>query len=219
MAGSPTVTVRTGPRTRFAVKTCAGHEIELQSKKEQSFYVKARNKYLTDNKFTIDSDLRHLDRLLLMEVQMYRWQWQLAAGVDYDMESLEPTDEAALQRSIKETSIQISSLQNDLGLTKAQREKDNEESVGAYLVKLRQRAKQFGVFREKQLGRSLELMNELFALAGSYKRANEGERRKLGFETAEDVVDWIVEVAQPRYQEIDDYFRENEQRHWIRNTA
>jgi hypothetical protein len=214
---SPTVTVRQ-KRKRYKVTTTTGHEIELQSLAEQKFYVAARNKYLSDNKFTVASDMRALDRLLLMEVQMYRWQWQLAAGVDYDLEHLEASDEAALQKAIKETGIQVSQVQNDLGLTKAQRDKDDEDSVGAYLIKLRQRAKEFGVHREKQLGRALELMNECFGLAGAYKRSNAKERGKLGFESAEDIVDWLLEVAQPRFEEIDQHFRENNQKFWTRDA-
>ena len=210
---TPTVTVRS-TRKRYKVRTTTGHEIELQSQGEQKYYVAARDKYLSENIFTVASDLRALDRLLLMEVQLYRWQWQLAAGVDYDLEHLEAGDEAALQKAIKETSLQVSQVQNDLGLTKAQREKDNEDSVGAYLVKLRTRAKEFGVHREKQLGRALELMNETFGIAGAYKRSNEKERQKLGFETAEDIVDWLLEVAQPRYEEIDQHFRQNTQKFW-----
>lgn len=210
---SPSTTIR-GTRKRFKVKTTTGHEIELQTPAEQKYYIGARDKYLTENKFTAASDLRALDRLLLLETQMHRYQWQLAAGVDYDLVDLDAGDEMALQKSIKETGAQISQVQNDLGLTKAQRDKDDEDSVGAYLVKLRQRAKEFGVHREKQLGRSLELMNEAIGIAGAYKRSNEKERRKLGFETAEDVVDWLVEVAQPRYEEIDEHFRQNVQRFW-----
>lgn len=215
MASAPSVTVR-GTRKRYKVRTTTGQDIELQTLAEQKFYVGARDKYMTENKFTVASDLRALDRLLLLETQFYRWQWQLAAGVDYDLAHLEAADEAALRRSIKETAIQISQIQTDLGLTKAQRDKDDEDSVGAYLVKLRQRAKEFGVHRERQLGRALELLNETFALAGAYKRSNAKERTKLGFESAEDIVDWLIEVAQPRYEEVDAHFRENTQKFWAR---
>lgn len=110
----------------------------------------------------------------------------------------------------------ISTIQNDLGLTKAQRDKDQHESIGSYINDLKVRAKAFGIMREKQLGKALEWTKELFSIAGAYRRANDAERKKLGFESAEDIVDWILEVFKPEFDEIDKYFRENDQKNWIR---
>lgn len=200
-------------RKRYKVKTTTGQEIELQSPAEQSLYIEARNKYLSENRFTIASDLRALDRLLLMEVQMYRWQWQLASGVDYWLTELDASDETVLRRSIKETTAQISQVQNDLGLTLSQRNAD-VDSVGAYIVTLKQRAKEFGVHRERQLGRALELMNEVISTVGAYQRSNSKERDKLGWNSAEDVLDWILEVVAPQYQAVDDHFRTHVQKYW-----
>lgn len=211
---SPEVTI--SGRRRVKVKTATGHELELIDRREKAVYENARDRYLSEFSFSMANDMRALDRLLLLETQMFRWQWQLAAGIDYDGVDLEPAEETTLRRAIKDTAPQISEIQKDLGLTKAQREND-DETVAAYLQKLRIRAKEHGVRREKQLGRALELFNELTAIAGSYKRSNENERRKLGFETAEDVVDWVLEVAKPRYDEIDAYFRESSQRFWVRS--
>lgn len=210
----PRVTLRS--RSRIPVRTVTGHEIELVDKREQSFYEMARDKYTSEFAFTMANDMRALDRLLLLETQMFRWQWQLAAGIDYDGVDLDPSEEATLRRAIKETAPQISEIQKDLGLTKAQREND-DETVAAYLTKLRVRAKEHGIKREKELGRALELTHELFAITGAYKRSNTNERRKLGFESAEDVVDWVLEVMQPRFIEVDEYFRKTSQRFWVRS--
>lgn len=214
----PTVSVTTSvtARKRPKVTTFTGHELELMHQREKTYYEGARDKYKAEFAFTMGNDLRALDRLLLLETQMFRWQWQLAAGIDYDGVDLDAADETAIRRAIKDTAPQITEIQKELGLTKAQREND-EETVAAYLQKLRVRAKEHGIRREKQLGRAIELMNELFSIAGSYKRSNENERRKLGFETADDIVDWILEVAQPRYNEIDAHFRETSQKFWIRS--
>lgn len=220
MSGSKvTVTSNTQRPKRKLVKTIAGQEIELQNEREAKMYIEARDKYLKENQFTVASDLRALDRLILFEVQAYRYQWQLNAGIDYDGHILEPADETSLLRALKETQAQISQIQNDLGLTKAQREKDQHDSVGAYIIKLRQRAKEFGIHREKQLGRALELINQLFSITGSYSRADEAERKKLGFENADQIVDWINEVMRPMYDEVDQYFRDNQQKYWIRDQA
>jgi Skp family chaperone for outer membrane proteins len=152
----------------------------------------------------------------LLEVQMFRCQWQVAAGVDYELNFLTAQQEKDLQRMLKELSPMISTLQNDLGLTKAQRDKDQHESIGSYINDLKVRAKAFGVMREKQLGKALELMKDTFSVAGAYKRSNEHERKKLGFESAEDVIDFILETVKPQFDEVDEYFRENDQKFWIR---
>lgn len=208
--------VTTSVRKAYPVKTISGHPIELTHDREKKFYESARDKYLSENIFTAASDKRGVDRLLLFETQVYRWQWQLASGKDYDDVPLEPAEQIALHKSIKETEAMISQLQNDLGLTKLQRDRaGNTESVAGYLGDLKIRAKEHGVRRDKQIGRALELMNELIAICGSFQRANENERRKLGFDKAEDIVEWVTEVAKPRYDEIDLAYREN-QKMWIR---
>ena len=211
-----TAVITTNGRQRVKVKTVTGHELELIDKREKAVYENARDKYTSEFSFTMANDLRALDRLLLLETQMFRWQWQLAAGIDYDGVDLDPADEISLRRAIKDTAPQISEIQKDLGLTKSQRDND-DETVSAYLQKLRIRAKEHGVRREKQLGRAIELINELFAITGAYKRSNENERRKLGFDNAEEVLDWVIEVMQPRYNEIDAYFREHQQKFWVRD--
>lgn len=216
MASSGQNSVATSVRRSYPVQTIAGHPIELMHVREKKFYEQARDKYLSENVFSAASDKRGVDRLLLFETQVYRWQWMLAAGKDYDDVQLEPAEEVALRRSIKETEVMISQLQNDLGLTKVQRDKaGSAESVAEYLTNLKLRAKEHGVRRDKQVAKAIELINEVIAIAGSYKRSNDNERRKLGFETAEDIVDWILEVAQPRYDEVDKAYREN-QKMWIR---
>lgn len=204
-------------RTRYKVKTFAGQEIELLTTKERDLYNEAQEKYQSQNVFTAASDFRALDRLILFEVQVFRWQWQLAAGCDYDGVELELSEQTALRRSVKDTEALISQLQNDLGLTKAQRDKaQNADSVGEYITQLKLRAKEHGIKRDAQIGRAIELLMETFTIAGSYRRSTETERRKLGFENADEVIDWILEVARPRFDEIDVAFRKN-QRMWIRS--
>lgn len=203
-------------RARHKVATVTGQEIELLHLREKKFYETARDKYLSEFSFTIASDLRALDRLLLLETQMHRAQWYLAAGMDYDLCELDAKEEVALNRQVKEISAQIGEIQKDLGLTKAQRDKDSHESVGAYLKDLKIRAKEHGVKREKELGRALELCHELFGLAGAYQRANEHERKKLGFDSPDDLISWITDYMQPEFKAVDDHFREHQQKFWVR---
>ena len=147
---------------------------------------------------------------------MYRAQWWLSAGCDYQYVDLEPAEEVSCRRTVKECAAQIQEIQKDLGLTKAVRDKDAADSVGAYITKLKLAAKQHGIKRERELGRALELTHELFALCGAYQRSNENERRKLGFESADDIVEWVMTYMAAEFNAIDEYFREHEQRFWVR---
>lgn len=203
--------------TRHKVKNLTGQEIQLLSAVERSYYQEARDKYLAEFKFTIHSDLRSLDRLLLLEVQMYRAQWYLAAGCDYEGVDLDPAEETALRRTVKEATAQIQEIQKDLGLIKSLRDKEAADSVGAYIQKLKLAAKAHGVKREKELGKALELTHELFALCGAYQRSNENERRKLGFESADDIVEWVMTYMREEFLAVDEHFRTHEQRFFVRD--
>lgn len=210
------MTVTTAIAQAFPVQTITGYELELQTQREQAYYKMAQHKYTTENKFTVASDMRALERLIFYETLVFRWQTQLASGRDYDSNFLTPSEEDQLRKNVKETAPLISQIQTDLGLTKSQREKDQFESVGAYITRLQQAAKQHGVRRERQLGRAIELTMELFSLCGAYARSNANERRKLGFESADDIVEWVLVYMKPRFDEVDEHFRKNQQRFWIR---
>lgn len=182
--------------------------------READWFNETRDEYLHQAKFTERTDLQDLDRLLAMELSVFRSTQHLAAGVDYEGSLI---DEHTVQRDIKLMSAEISSIKKSMGLSKEARDAAaNEGSVAGYIADLKSRARAFGVMREKQLGVALVLMKEIFSTAGSHMRADEEERVKLGFETAEDVLKWIMEDVKPRFDEVDEYFREHEQRFWIR---
>lgn len=210
------MTVTTGTSTLVPVTTLGNDVIQLQTAEEAKFYVRARDRYMAENKFTVASDLRSLDRLVFFETLVYRWQTQLASGKNLDGAFLTDREEDGLRKNLKETAPLISQIQSDLGLTKSQREKDQYESVGAYIVRLQQAAKEHGIRRERQLGKALELTKELFSLASAYQRASQKEREKLGLESAEDIVTWVLEYMKPEFDAIDDHFRKNQQRFWLR---
>jgi hypothetical protein len=207
-------TITTRSNQTWLVQTLMGQDLELQHQSEQKFYAEAQRKYISENKFDVSSDLRALDRLVFLETLMHRWTSWLGSGSNYDG-LLSPPEEEQLRKSIKETGPLISTIQNDLGLTKSQREKDQFESVGAYVQKLQLAAKAHGIRREKQLTKALDLINTLFSLVGTYRRSSENERQKLDIENAEQIVDWILNYMKPEYEEVDAYFREHEQKFWV----
>lgn len=199
----------------LSVTLVSGEEMTVLSLAEARWFCSSRDTYLEQTKFTETTDLRDLDRLLTMELQVFRMSQYLAAGHDYNNFDIE--DDALLRRNIREYSEQINKTKSSMSLTKSARdEASNSGDLSLYISNLKARAKIFGIHRQKQLTRALVLMNELSAVVGSYDRADKEERQKLGFESEAEIVEWIREQLLPEFKELDEYFRANDQRYWIR---
>lgn len=205
------------PTQLIKVKTVAGHEIEVMGRYEAKYFRDQQAKYLAENKFTAVTDLADLDRLLFLELMIFRWTGWLSSGKDYDG-ILAPSQEDQIRKNIKEVGPQISQIKSDLGLTKSQRDKEAFESVGQYLVDLKARAKEHGVRREKQLTSAICLIKELFSLVGTFDRSNELERSKIGLETEADILDWVRFHMKPEFDAIDEYFQNHQQKFWVRKV-
>lgn len=199
------------------VSTPSGQTIEVLGDAEKLFYEGQAKKYLAENKFTNVSDLLDLDRLVFLEMLVYRSSSWLGRGANYDGMPLSDRSEADQRKALKENSDLISKVKNDLGLTKSQRDKADYESVGAYVTKLKQRAKEFGVHREKQLAKGITLCQQLFSIVGAFERADQVEREKIGFPDAESVLEWITDIMRPEFDQVDAHFRAKQQRYWVRD--
>lgn len=199
----------------FQVTQLNGHAMEVRTATEADFYTSQQGKYVSQNAFTAVSDLTDLDRLMMLELQMFRLTMWLGSGVDYDNRPLSQQAQIELRRQMKVVSDLISTVKSELGLSRSAREKAEFESAGAYIVQLRQRAKEQGVKREKELFAALTLIHELIGLLGVYDRANETERVKLGLEGPDDILEWIRVKLIPEFNAVDEYFREHQQRYWV----
>jgi len=196
------------------VATPSGQYIEVLGDAERDFYEGQRKAYMAQNLFTNTSDLLDLDRLVFLELLIYRATSWLGSGQDYDGLRLSDSAETAQRRALKETSTLISVIKNDLSLTKSQRDKDAYSSVGTYITTLKQRAKEFGIHREKQVATGITLCKQLFAIVGAYDRSDEVERRKIGFENADEILAWIREIMVPEFDAIDAAFISGTQKYW-----
>jgi hypothetical protein len=191
----------------------SGKFTTVQTEAEAEFYDESKALYLSQTKFTENTDLKDLDRLLVLELMVFRWQQHLFSGHDYDGEFAQ---EKQLTADIKSYSDQINKIKDSMGLAKKARdEAQSEDNFARWLSDLKARAKIFGVHREKQLTKGLTLMKELFTIVGTYDRSDEEERRKIGFETEHDIVEWIRYTMQPEFNQLDEYFRVNVQRYWM----
>lgn len=189
--------------------------MQVQGDEEAQWFEQTRDAYLTEAQYTDSTDIRDLDRLLVHELMVFRWTKQIGSGRDYDDLLI---DEQDLQRNIKLYSDQITKIKESMGLTRKVRDAAaNAESVADYLSNLKARAKQFGVHREEQLDKALTLFEELSAVVGAFQRASEEERKKIGFPDEASVLEWITETAIPEYRVIDEHFRKNEQRYFVRS--
>jgi hypothetical protein len=204
-----TVVADTSPVTGvrlFRAKLLSGGWVDLQGQEEFNYYLEAQNRYMTEFQFTVASDLRTLDRLIFFETVLFRWQGWLACGYSYNG-PLTLATENQVRRSIKDTTSQVSQLQQDLGLTFSQRQRDQYESVGAYILKLKQAAKEFGVHREKQLTVALDLFYQVLSVAGTWLRSDENERRKLGHTDPVEILKWIDGEVREKFDEVDKEFQ------------
>lgn len=200
---------------QFRVKLCSHEEITVLTEQEQRWLGATRDAYLEQNKFTEVTDLQDVDRLLVLELSIFRWTQYLASGFDYNRNLV---NEEMLRKQIKDASDAINKLKVSLGLDKKAREAAlSSGNFHTWFADATRRAKLFGLHRQEQLRTALVLMNDLSTIVGTFDRSDEEERRKVGYETEADIVAWVRDHMIPTYHQVDEHFRENEQKLWARD--
>lgn len=182
---------------------------------EEVDYIRDRAKrYLEENHFTNVSDIQDVDRMLIMELICFRWGTWISRQKDYWGDAV---DMDQLQQSLKSHSTELRQLKKQLGIDKVARDRaKGEDSVPAYLNNLLRRAKEFGITRETQLGKALELFQDLQALVTLHNNCDEIERVENHVQV-HDILSWLEEVAFPEFNAIDEYFRTHQQQTWVRS--
>ncbi len=200
---------------RVEVSMVSGEALRVLGDVEARWFDATRDSYTEQLHFTETTDLRDLDRLLVLELMIFRWTQQLAAGQDYiGME----IDEEKIRKNIREYSDAVTKIKESMGLTKRARDDAaNSGDFATWIADLKIRAKAFGVHREHQLSTGLILFNELISIVTAYDRSDEEERMKLGWESEHEIVEWIRNTLIPEFQAVDEHFRKNEQRYWVRD--
>lgn len=194
------------------VTTPTGGTIDVMGAAEAQRYDESLAAYSTVQ-FTERSDLEDLERVLFMELMCYRWGRWLMAGREYDGTLI--GNEGDLRRWINDYATQITKVKESLKLDRRGRESDAAATFHERWTKLADHAKEFGIMREKQLGRALEIMQGLFSIVATFDRCDEEERGKIGFPDEAAIVAYIRE-SRPAFDEIDAHFRQNSQRMWVR---
>lgn len=194
------------------VTLVSGAVARVMTQQEADWFNESRDRYLEETRFTENTDVQDLDRLLQLELLQFRWNQWLLAGVDYENSLV---NENEIAKKLKDQTDSINRLKEQMGLSKKSRDA-SATSVSDRWDDLKRRAKEFGIHRENQLRAALVLMNELSDIVGSYDRSDPEERKKLGFEDEKEIVSWIRETMIPEYSEIDAYFIANQQKMWAR---
>ena len=180
---------------------------------EKDYFESIAFRYQEDNQLGNVSDLQDLDRVLMMELLVYRWSSWLITEEDYNGLAVDPI---ALNKSIKDFSGEIRLTKKALGMDKAARDKERGESVSEFIENLKIRAKKFGYMRNTQASKSIELFQDLQALMTMHNNCTDEERRENHVEI-KDIIEWIEDFAIPEFNLIDSEFRKTDQVYWIRN--
>lgn len=212
---TPLGSILPSQRNPTKVKLVSGEETVVQTTDEAVWFNRTRDLYAKQLKFTEQTDLADLDRLLILELMVFRWTQQLSKGEDYDGEML---NEKQMVGDLKLYSDQINKVKESMGLTKKQRDAASQDgNFALWFQDTLSRAKLFGIHRQNQLNQMLALGKELFFIVNTFDRSDAEERQKFGFETEHHILQWIRERMQPEFDELDEYFRTHEQRTWIRD--
>jgi hypothetical protein len=198
-------------RNNIKVEGPSGAIYEVIHPLEKDYWNTTVKKYLSDYRFTNISDLQDLDRVVVQELMSYRYNQWVALEKDYWDEAI---DVKEINRQIVEISKELRQLKKALGIDKVSREKDQGDSVAAYIESLRRRAHEFGVMRNEQSVKAITLFQELISLVIFYEQCTPDERKSEHIEL-EDIFEWIKTQAIPEFEEIDKKFRETQQKYWI----
>lgn len=196
----------------YPVRQPSGSDLFLQTQEESDWYVSRRDRYLTDNQFSNVSDLQDLDRLLTLEILIYRWGLWIAQGFDYLYARV---DEGALKSNIREYSVETRLVKQSLGIDKATRDKDKGASLSDYVDNLLVRAKEFGYHRNHQYEVAVTKMYELRSMVTTYDRCDDEERKYLDL-SPESIMEWIRINVIAEWDGISEAFRA-QQSMWIRS--
>lgn len=195
------------------VEGASGAVFEVADDAETVWFNLNMGKYLEEYRFENVADLQDLDRLMGMELFSYRYAGWLLSGSTHDGKAF---DQKSVRAFKKEVDIEIRLTKKHMGMDRKGRVESEQQSTAEYLSNLLRRAKEFGVHRDNQIAKAVDIVHDLKKLIGVHDRTDEEERRHLGVSESQ-IVEWIREVAIPEYDEIDDAFRVN-QRLWIKTV-
>lgn len=199
------------PPEQLVAISPSGEPVPILTQIELDFYIDKADRYRENYSFANVSDLLELDRILAFELLIFRFnQWLLRGGVDYDGNVI-PKDVLKDSQAI---SKEIREIKTTLGIDKKTREMMKGGSTYNFVSSLTRHGKEFGIHRNNQV---IEAINILKDLHGRIILSNNcTPEEQIMFDCRyEDIIEWILERLE-NFDEIDEMFRENHQRIWLR---
>ena len=193
----------------LVVNGTSGTEYIVLIPEEAVWFRSALDKYQEQYSFDNIADLQDLDRLLAMELLSYRYSAWMIRETDYEGNQY---DDKVVRKDKIDIDKNIISVKAHLGIGRKNRVESEQESTADYISNLLQRAGEFGVHRDAQNAKILNLFMDLKTLIGLHDRSDD-EERTHNHVHQEDIIEWIRKVAIPEFAELDDHFRVN-QRIW-----
>lgn len=214
-AANTTIAPGMSAKTAYLVNRPAGGQLSVLTSEEKDWYDSSRDAYLFENKFNdFRSDMVDLDRLLSLELRLWRLQGFTAMAMDYDGNEI---DDEALNKQIISLSDAITKVKSQMALTvSARAAAQGKDSVAGYIDNLLRRAKEMGVHRNQQYAMAISMLKQIFATGDALLRADgdKEEMQQLGHPTFEHFVRHIVTHYKGEFDEHDEAFKQN-QKIWL----
>jgi hypothetical protein len=180
---------------------------------EEAYLIDRITRYQSDNHFVNVSDVQDIDKMIYFELFIHRWSLWMSKGRDYwgmDVNVRQLSD------MVKDLSTEVRQLKKALGVDKSTRDRTRgDDSVAALWANVLQRAKEFGVMRNEQFVAVITAFQNLKAILIFHDNADEIERKENGCEI-EDVIT-VLRNEIRKFDEIDEAFRHDKQRLWVRS--
>jgi hypothetical protein len=194
----------------------SGVEYTVINDEEKAYWNRALTRYVDQYRFDNIADLQDLDRVLVGETLCHRYGSWLIRDADYDGRSIEEI-QAKLTKDKLDQEKETRLLKEKMGLNRAKRQDSDTQAMHEYLADLKKRGLEFGVHRDGQIAKAIDLLHECFTQVGLYFRTDEEERAHLGV-TPLEIMDWLNTSAREEFDAIDEAFRKN-QKLWIKEVA
>lgn len=198
------------------VQTFSGYMQPVRDQYERAFYENLRDAYKKAYTFTDPSDMLDVDQAILMELTIMRTNNAIARNIGPSGDPLAPAEVTSAHRVLRDTRAALTKLKAELGISRTARNDGTEDDVATYIQTLLRSAKQFGMHRVGQVNLTIALLQQVISVARTWQNSDAFERSKTDYQTAEDVINFILsaEIA-GKLEEYDAEFRRNKQRLWI----
>lgn len=196
----------------IAVDLPSGAQYIVATENEGTYLRDSIRRYMADNHFINVSDIREIDRMIVLELLIHRWQLWLSRERNYFDEDI---NEKRLADMIKDASGEVRQLKKALGLDKTTRDRTRgDDSIAAHWDNLLRRAREFGYMRNQQYIATITAFQRIKAMLQFHDNCDAIERKENACEV-EDIME-VIRDEMMKFDAIDEEFRHKQQTLWIR---